>query len=153
MLGYGQMACPYFDPVRVHPAPLGYAALPLPLGDRWIGSCRAGAGPAAEPDTALLDSVCNFGYARGRCPRFPAEDPGPDAVRFAITKVGTPSLELLYVVEREHYPFAHGSLSYSLAAGRLLQDKEGAPPPEMVARQAAAYVKSYLRRQAEGSGA
>jgi hypothetical protein len=147
------MACPYFDPVHVHPAPPGYHALPLPLGDSWMGTCRAGVEPAAEPDTALLDSVCNFGYARGRCPRFPADDPGPDAVRFAIIRAAAPSLELCYVLERDHHPFAHGSLSYSLAAGCLLQDKEGAPPPEMVTRQADAYVKSYLRRRAEASGA
>jgi hypothetical protein len=148
MLRYGLMACPYFDPVRVHPAPLAYSTMPRPLGDCWMGTCRAGLDPDAEPDMAVLDSLCNFGYARGRCPRFPEDDPGPDAVRFAITRVAASSLELCYVQERDHHPFAHGSLCYSLAAGCFLPSAEG-PPLEIVARQAEAYVKSYLRRQPE----
>jgi hypothetical protein len=114
-----------------------------------MGICRAGVEPA-EPDAALLHSLCHFGYARGRCPRFPVDDPGPDAVRFAITRVAAPSLDLCYVLERDHHPFAHGSLCYSLAAGRFLPGAESAPP-EIVARQAKAYVKSYLRRT-EASG-
>jgi hypothetical protein len=144
------MACPYFDPVRVHPA-LPSGTLPPPLGDCWMGACRAGLEPAAEPDAAVLDSLCNFGYARGRCPRFPEDDPGPDAVRFAITKVNAASLDLSYVLERDHHPFAHGSLSYSPTAGTFLPASGGAPPRDILARQAEAYVKSYLRRQAEAS--
>ena len=123
--------------------------MPVPLGDSWMGICRAAAEPPVEPDTDLLYSLCNFGYARGRCPRFAAEDPGPDAVRFAITRVAAPSLDLCYVLERNHHPFAHGSLSYSLAAGCFLESTEGAAPPEIVVRQAEAYVRSYLRRQPE----
>jgi hypothetical protein len=146
------MACPYFEPVRLHPAQQPCGTLPLPLGDCWMGTCRAGAEAATEPDAGVLHSLCHFGYARGRCPRFPADDPGPDAVRFAITRVAAPSLDLCYVLERDHHPFAHGSLSYSLAAGCLRPATENAPPSEIVARQAEAYVKSYLRRQAEASG-
>jgi len=146
------MACPYFDPVRVHPMQQAPGALPMPLGDSWMGTCRAGMEAAAEPDTTVLHSLCHFGYARGHCARFPADDPGPDAVRFAITRVAAPSLDLCYVLERDHYPFAHGSLSYFLAAGCFLPATGGAPPPEIVCRQAVAYVKSYLRRQAEASG-
>jgi len=143
------MACPYFNPVREHTAPIGYGRLPLPLGDSWMGTCLSAAEPPAEPDAALLHSLCHFGYARGRCPRFAADDPGPDAVRFAITRVALPSLDLCYVLERDHHPFAHGSLSYSLAAGCFVPSGEGAAPPEIVVRQAEAYVKSYLRRQPE----
>jgi hypothetical protein len=143
------MACPYFEPVQVHAAPLGYAAMPLPLGDSWMGTCRAGAEPPAEPDTALLYSLCQFGYARGRCPRFATDDPGADAVRFAITRVAAGSLDLCYVLERDHHPFSQGSLSYSLAARCFFPSSDGASPPEIVIRQAEAYVKSYLRRQPE----
>jgi hypothetical protein len=117
-----------------------------------MGTCRAGGEPAAEPDAALLHSLCHFGYARGRCPRFAIDDPGPDAVRFAITRVDGPSLDLCYVLERDHHPFAHGSLSYSLADASLRPAAERVPSPEIVARQAEAYVKSYLRRQAEACG-
>jgi hypothetical protein len=143
------MACPYFAPVRVYPSRLGYETLPLPLGDSWMGTCQAGREPSAEPDEALLHSLCHFGYARGRCPHFPSDDPGPDAVRFAITGVSARSLDICYVLERDHYPFANGSLSYSLAAGCFPPRAEGAPPLETVCRQAEAYVKSYLRRQTE----
>ena len=147
------MACPYFDPVRVHSAPLRHETSPLPLGDCWMGICRAGVRSPAEPDATLLHTLCHFGYARGRCPHFPMDDPGPDAVRFAITRAAGPALDLCFVLERDHHPFAHGSLSYSLAAGCFLSSAEGAAPPEMVARQAEAYVKSYLRRQPEASHA
>jgi hypothetical protein len=143
------MACPYFEPVRVNTALLGYETMPLPLGDSWMGTCRAGVEPPAEPDAALLHSLCHFGYARGRCPRFAADDPGPDAVRFSITRIAPPSLDLCYVLERDHHPFSYGSLSYSLAAGCFLPSSGGAAPPEIVVRQAEAYVKSYLRRQPE----
>jgi len=114
-----------------------------------MGFCRAGDGPPTEPDNALLHSMCNLGYARGFCPQFPIHDLGPDAVRFTITSVTAPSLHLCYVLERNHHPFAHGSLCYSLAAGRFLQMPEGVPSAEIVARQAEAYVRSYLRRQTE----
>ena len=140
------MACPYFEPVRVPGAQQARETLPLPLGDYWVGTCRAGVEPATEPDAALLHSFCHFGYARGRCPRFPSDDPGPDAVRFAITRVAAPSLELCYVLERDHHPFAHGSLSYSLAAGCLLPGAEGSPPPEVVARQASLTAQAIQAR-------
>ena len=122
------MACPYFDPVRPHPAQPQHQALPLPLGDSWVGLCRAGDGPPAEPDVAL-HSMCNLGYARGCCSRFPIDDAGPDAVRFAITSVTEPSLDLCYVLERDHHPFVHGSLRYSFAAGRFLPAPPGGAPP------------------------
>jgi hypothetical protein len=142
------MACPYFYPLHPNAAP---QALPLPLGDSWEGVCRAGQGPPAEPDPTQIRSLCQLGYARGACGRFPVHDPGPDAVRFAITAVTAPSLQLSYVLERDHHPFAHGSLSYSFAAGRFLQGPEDSSLPEIAARQAEAYVESYLRRQPEPS--
>jgi hypothetical protein len=54
-------------------------------------------------------------------------------------------IRIYYVVERDHYPFAHGRLEYSLAAAALV-----APPEDAtLARQAQAYVESYLRRKEE----
>jgi hypothetical protein len=117
-----------------------------------MGLCRAGDGLPAEPDAALY-KTCNLGYARGLCAQFPVEDSGPDAVRFAITSVTAPALHLGYVLERDHHPFAHGSLCYSLAAGRFLEMPDGVPSAEIVARQAEAYVESYRRRQTEASRA
>ena len=49
------------------------------------------------------------------------------------------------VLERDHHPFAHGPLEYSLTAARFLQ----APSGEILSRQAEAYVQSYLRRKKE----
>jgi hypothetical protein len=112
----------------------------LPLGDEWVGLCRAEPGAPARPDEAGL---CNMGYARGACPRFPTGE-GPDAVRFTIRAVDKTSVRLYYVVERDHHPFAHGPLGFSLASGALVDPPDG----EWLGRQALAYVRSYLRRRA-----
>ena len=112
----------------------------LPLGESWSGFCRA------LPDTVhpVSDACCNMGYARGNCGRFPAGE-GPDAVRFTISGHELAGLRLYYVIERDHHPFAHGRLDYSFAAAGLTTPLE----PETVARQAHAYVESYLRRKKE----
>jgi hypothetical protein len=112
----------------------------LPLGDEWAGLCRAEPAAPAQPDDA---SWCNLGYARGACPRFPAGD-GPDAVRFTVRAADDAGLRLYYVVERDHHPFAHGPLEYSLASGALVNPPHG----EGLGRQALAYVRSYFRRKA-----
>lgn len=138
------MSCPYFYPVQ----PLGGEAdtqTPLlPLGNLWNGVCRANASQARHPEESVLRRVCHLGYARGRCLRFPVDDPGADAVRFTISRHEPDSLHLYYVLERDHHPFAHGPLEYSIAARRLVQ----APPNEILARQVEAYAESYLRRKA-----
>lgn len=144
------MACPYFDPVRPRTIAIGAAGAMLPLGDDWVGLCRATAGQPWEPDPATLARLCNLGYARGCCPRFPADagDAGPDAVRFTISRDDGRSVAVYYVVERDHHPFAHGGLEFSRAAAAFM------PPPaaETLHRQARAYVASYLRRKAEAAG-
>jgi hypothetical protein len=91
----------------------------------------------------MLRPLCNLGYARGHCARFPSDD-GPDAVRFAVSRDDGASLRVHYVIERDHHPFAHGPLDYSLAAGEFVNQ----PSAEIVGRQARAYVESYLRRKA-----
>jgi hypothetical protein len=112
----------------------------LPLGESWSGFCRA------LPDTVhpVSDACCNLGYARGNCGRFPAGE-GPDAVRFTISRHDSAGLGIYYVIERDHHPFAHGALEYSFATACLTAPLE----PETVARQAHAYVESYLRRKKE----
>jgi hypothetical protein len=134
------MACPYFYPVE---ACSGSAM--LPLGGWWKGDCRAGsqAGTAAA-DGGSCETNCNLGYARGACPRFP-EGEGPDAVRFTVSSHAGASIGIYYVMERDHHPFTHGRLEYSAAVAGF------AKPPEtaILARQAQAYVESYLRRKEE----
>ena len=131
------MSCPYFYPVEPRPV----AAI-LPLGDRWAGICRAVPDVPWQPDEAMLQRLCNLGYARGTCARFPSGD-GPDAVRFTVSLDHGSSLRIYYVMERDHLPFAHGPLEYSVAAGAFLNPLAG----ETASRQAEAYVESYLRRK------
>ena len=125
---------------------IGAPCAMLPLGDDWVGLCRAATGQPWEPDQASLTTLCNLGYARNSCPRFPAEEggAGPDAVRFTISRDDGRSVEVYYVLERDHHPFAHGGLEFSRAAAAFM-----APPAaETLHRQARAYVTSYLRRKA-----
>ncbi|MCX6626067.1 MAG: hypothetical protein NTW28_00360 [Candidatus Solibacter sp.] len=133
------MACPYFYPVE---ARAGSAM--LPLGDWWKGVCHAVPGTPEEAGGSGCDTTCNLGYARGESTRFP-EGEGPDAVRFTISSHEVAAIGIYYVVERDHHPYAHGRLEYSLSAGALATTLETAT----LARQAEAYVESYLRRQRE----
>ena len=132
-----EVSCPYFYPVEPRPV----AAI-LPLGDRWAGICRAVPDLPWQPDEAMLQRLCNLGYARGSCARFPSGD-GPDAVRFTVSRDQGDSLRIYYVLERDHHPYAHGPLEYSVAAGAFLNPLAG----ETMSRQAEAYVESYLRRK------
>jgi hypothetical protein len=120
----------------------------LPLGDWWTGVCHAMPGAPQDACGSGSDTsrgtTCNLGYARGACTRFPEGD-GPDAVRFTISSHEDRAIGLYYVVERDHHPFAHGRLVYSLAAAAFMT----APESATLARQAQAYVESYLRRKRE----
>lgn len=140
------MSCPYFYPVEPRAPGGGAHSAMLPLGDAWAGMCRAVPDRPWRPEDAMLRPLCNLGYARGQCAHFPPDD-GPDAVRFAVSRDDGASLRVYYVIERDHHPFAHGPLDYSLAAGDFVNP----PSFENVGRQARAYVESYLRRKKEAS--
>ena len=115
----------------------------LPLGAFWAGVCHAGAAELGPPEEASVRRLCQLGYARDNCSRFPANDAGADAVRFTISRDDGELLHLHYVLERDHHPYAHGSLEYQRGSARLVQ----APQNEIVRRQAEAYITSYLRRK------
>jgi hypothetical protein len=135
------VACPYFYPVERRSCASDPRDAMLPLGDSWAGICRAIPESATPPDESALRPLCNLGYARGSCPRFP-DAHGPDAVRFTISGDSGASIAIAYVVERDHHYFAHGVLDYSTVSGSL------APAAgEILARQAAAYAESYRRRK------
>ncbi len=119
----------------------------LPLGDVWMGVCRAVADVPWEPPEAMLRQLCNLGYARGNCARFP-DDGGPDAVRFTISRDDRASVRIYYVLERDHLPFAHGPLVFSRTGAAFVSP----PPGELLRGQAQAYVESYLRRKSEAAG-
>jgi hypothetical protein len=93
----------------------------------------------------IVRELCNLGYARRRCPRFPS-DAGPDAIRFAIKRDAGEFVAVYWVRERDHEPFDHGALEYSL------EGRSFAPQPvnERLGQQAEAYLRSYLRRKAGG---
>lgn len=137
------MACPYFYPLEPRAGGQDSRCAMLPLGDLWTGQCRAVPGESYRPDEATVRPLCHLGYARGQCRRFPAADPGADAVRFTIQRDDGHALHLYYVLERDHHPFLHGPLQYSVTCARF----EQAPVNAIVSRQAEAYVASYLRRK------
>jgi len=83
-----------------------------------------------------------MGYARGRCPRYPQADDG-DAVRFLIARDQDELIRIEYAVERDHHPYAHGAFEYSRALGGFA----GSSGNALLARQALAFVTSYLRRR------
>jgi hypothetical protein len=136
------MACPWFYPVEYLNRAAG-TRLPLPLGDKWSGVCHAASETGWTPEAETIDRLCNFGYAGGKCPRFPGE--GPDAVRFSISKDQDGVIRLLWVVEKNHLPFAHGRLDYVRADERF----QSPHPDARIAQQANAYVSSYLRRKGD----
>lgn len=89
--------------------------------------------------------MCNLGYARRSCERFPLEPDTPDAVRFTLSRDEGVSLRVYYVIERDHHPFLHGPLEYSTDSGGFT----GLPDGATFESQARAYVTSYLRRKRE----
>ena len=108
MLRSSAVACPYFHPVSADPQCSPTHAT-LPLGDAWSGQCHADPEHPWQPGTETLYPLCNIGYARTRCVRFPEGD-GPDSVRFAAAGEEGSTLRVYYAVERDHLPFAHGVL-------------------------------------------
>jgi hypothetical protein len=137
-----EVACPYFYPIEPRVSAAAAHDAMLPLGDSWAGVCRAIPERPGPPDEAILRPLCNLGYARGTCARFPEGD-GPDAVRFAISRDAGAAIRISYVIERDHHPFAHGNLEYFPATGAVGERPGG----ETLERQAQAYAESYRRRK------
>ena len=128
------MACPCFFPLERLEGSHGRA----PLGDLYMGDCRAG----GHPDQSRLRECCNFGYARGRCPAFPGGEL-PDAVRFALAADSGSSVRILWSRELNHLPHSNGVLDLQVDAAAP------AGPEEVFYRQARSYLESYLRRKPE----
>ena len=135
------MACPYFYPVERAPLAQGKQTALMPLGDVWSGICRARPDAEWTPDPHTIHQLCNFGYAREKCGRVPAA--GPDAMRFSIAGDRDDLIRIYWVMEKAHMPFAHGALEYSRAEAAF----RTAHPEACAARQAEAYMTSYLRRK------
>ena len=136
------MSCPFFVPAR-RLETTGWVRPPrLPLGDPWAGSCQARAGETFEPPESQQREVCNCGYARGRCDRFPP-NAAPDAVRFSVQEAPGERLRVTFVLEKEHRPIEHGVLEYTMEGARA----SGDPASPALHWQSQAFVESYLRRR------
>jgi hypothetical protein len=98
------VACPFFMPLARVDAQEWIHAPRLTLIDEYRGTCRVG--DAFEPEESAQRDVCNCGYAGGRCDRF--QEGSPDAVRFSVIGEDGPSLRILYVFEKDHFPARRG---------------------------------------------
>jgi len=134
------VACPFFMPEAVIAQDDWLHAPRLPLGGLYGGVCCAGGEPFDPPESSR-NEICNCGYARGRCDRFPAE--AADAVRFSAVSDAPGLLKLVYILEKDYAPAEFGMLEYSLAEARFLSE-----PASLLAAQAKAFAQSYLRESA-----
>jgi hypothetical protein len=124
------MACPLFIPT----ASLGeMVAVAAPLGDLYGGCCAADRSAVIEPDT--LRRCCNFGYARGCCPRAASSD--ADATRFMVRAAHGSIVDISWAVERNHHP---------VAVGRMEIETILEPGDDLLARQAHACARAYMRQ-------
>jgi hypothetical protein len=114
----------------------------LPLGDPYRGACHAHSSEVFEPDEIDLRDLCNCGYARGRCERFPQESVA-DAARFSIAADEDDRVQLIYVLEKDYAPVEYGALHYAVGQDRMT----GAQLSMPLERQARAFLESYLRRR------
>jgi len=141
------VACPFFVPSRRLEIS-GWVRPPrFPLGDPFSGACHARPADIVEPPEARQRELCNCGYARGRCERFPG-DSAADAVRFSVTDDSASRLRLVYVVEKDHAPAEHGILEYVIDDARL----NGPLISDILLQQARAFLESYLSRRAGKRG-
>ena len=135
------MACPYFYPVARFETSYWVVPPRLPLGDPYTGECRA-ADIAFQPEESRVRQICNLGYGRGRCDRFP-EAALTDAVRFHVAGDAGELIRIQYVFEKDCWPQDRGVVECSSATGNL----SSGPDNAVLRKQAAAFVESYLRRK------
>jgi len=123
----------------------GLHAPRMPLGDAYRGTCHADDDVVIEPAESDQREMCNCGYARGRCSRFPAGAANiGDAVRFSVTHDADGVVRLIWIVESAHSPNAFGSLEYSIPRAELAGSAEA-----LVIAQARVFVDSYLLNRAQ----
>jgi len=140
------MACPYFVPTEKIAEAVDGCRVRPPLGALYKGFCAAGEEKIEPPDAETLDRRCNFGYARPVCGHFPA-DPGPDAVRFSVTKDDGRRVRMLFSMERDHRPFRNGRIEFD----RDGDSWTGVETDTILYDQAQAYLRSYLSWRSRSS--
>ena len=135
------MACPYFYPLARFETSTWVVPPRLPLGDPYSGECRA-SDAAFQPDETRVRQTCNPGYGTNACERFP-KSAAADAVRFHVSEDQGELIRIQYVFEKDCWPREHGVLEYSGAA----REVSGESQSEILRKQAAAFLESYLRRK------
>lgn len=135
------MPCPFFLPLRrVDESGRWEHAPRWPLIDLYFGVCRARSGEVIEADESIQRDLCNCGYARGRCDRFPS-DGSADAMRFSVVNEADGVLRIVMVMENEHAPVEHRELEYVIATAEFVDP----PTSDIVLAQARTFVESYRR--------
>ena len=114
----------------------------LPLGDPYYGNCVALPADLFAAPEAVQRALCNCGYVRGSCVRFPG-DAVADAVRFSVQAGAKGRVRMIYVLEKDHVPVEHGEMEYD-ASSKELTGRHASVPVEAQAR---AFAESYLRRR------
>ena len=105
--------------------------------------------PPAQPHAPAEEhqrELCNRGYARGLCERFPVSS-AADAVRFSVADDHGGCLRVVYVFEKDHAPLRHGALEFQIAdfpAADAAVHVDAAAG-DLLLRQARAFVESYRR--------
>ena len=135
------MACPFFYPTARLETSSWVIPPRLPLGDAYAGECRAAA-IAFQPEEQVVRGVCNSGYGRGCCQRFPDESER-DAVRFHVAGDAGDLIRIQYVFEKACWPASNGVVEFSIASHQLCSLTEDA----ILKRQAEAFAESYVRRR------
>jgi hypothetical protein len=135
------LACPYFVPDERCEAELWQHRARLPLGDGFVGSCRAPGADGARPDDQEI-RTCNVGYPR-HCARAPQERE-IDAVRFAVAADEGSQMILRWACERQHRPVMSGELQFVFEQGSARA--ESVPEPDWVLAMAQCYANAYLTR-------
>lgn len=135
------MACPFFRPAGTLEDEAWLKPPRLPLGDPCRGVCTA-VDPPAEPEISVLREMCNVGYARERCARFPTSA-HEDAIRFSVSFDRDGTVNLMYIFEKDYSPLRHGTLDYDVSAGSFLTML----PDQNVNVQAQQFIAGYLKRK------
>jgi hypothetical protein len=124
----------------------------LPLGCGWTGHCTAPGHENEVPESTILETFCNLGYA-GPCAWAPAQRAW-DAVRFAVLAppdsnashsgaIAARELRLIYVCERDHHPVHHGDLLFDLSTATWLRRHDD----PRIQKMAECYLDSYLKKK------
>jgi hypothetical protein len=116
----------------------------MPLGEAYSGVCRARADEFHVPSETHLRDICNCGYARGVCDRFPSGD-AEDAVRFSAAQPENGRLTLIYLFEKDHAPVRHGVLEFSIEQNAFIDAQADAQADAVLLRQARAFAEHFLK--------